>query len=117
MVQVITVADRYFDLYRRGGDMIRSFIFPGGMLPSPSRFAAETERAGLRIEDRHCFGTDYARTLTEWLARFDAALPQVRQLGFDEGFIRVWRFYLAACAASFGVGRTDVAQYRLAHAA
>ncbi len=116
MIQTITVADTYFDRYRKGGDMIRSFIFPGGMLPSPGRFQAEVGRAGLRIEDRHGFGQDYARTLTEWLARFEATLPRIREMGFDDGFIRVWRFYLAACIASFSVGRTDVIQYRLSHA-
>ncbi|MBU3030016.1 SAM-dependent methyltransferase [Paracoccus marinaquae] len=115
MVQTITVADRYFERYRRGGDMIRSFIFPGGMLPSRSRFEAEARRAGLMVQDAYGFGRDYARTLRNWLARFDAHLPEIRDLGFDEEFIRVWRFYLAACAASFEVGRTDVVQYRLAH--
>ncbi|WBU53965.1 cyclopropane-fatty-acyl-phospholipid synthase family protein [Paracoccus sp. SCSIO 75233] len=115
MIQTITVADRYFERYRKGGDMIRSFIFPGGMLPSPSRFQAQAERAGLRIEDAFGFGRDYVRTLTDWLDRFDARREDVLQMGFDDGFIRVWRFYLAACAASFSVGRTDVVQYRLAH--
>ncbi len=115
MVQVITVANRYFDRYRAGPDMIRSFIFPGGMLPSPARFEAEARRAGLSVEDAFAFGRDYARTLRDWLARFDAELPRIREMGFDDGFIRVWRFYLAACAASFEVGRTDVIQYRLAH--
>lgn len=117
MIQVITVADRYFDRYRRGGDMIRSFIFPGGMLPSPQRFEAESAAAGLRVEDGFAFGSSYARTLAEWLRRFDAMRGRVLELGFDEGFIRVWRFYLAACIASFTVGRTDVTQYRLARAA
>jgi cyclopropane-fatty-acyl-phospholipid synthase len=116
MIQTITVADRYFDRYRKGGDMVRSFIFPGGMLPSPTRFQAEASRAGLRIEDDFAFGRDYAQTLTHWLDRFDARRAEVMAMGFDLAFIRVWRFYLAACAASFGVGRTDVIQYRLAHA-
>ncbi|MDB6182191.1 SAM-dependent methyltransferase [Paracoccus fistulariae] len=116
MIQTITVADRYFDRYRKGGDMIRSFIFPGGMLPSPERFRAEAERTGLRIEDAFSFGRDYARTLTEWLERFDARRAEIQAMGFDDAFIRVWRFYLAACIASFSVGRTDVKQYRLAHA-
>ncbi|MCF3973340.1 SAM-dependent methyltransferase [Paracoccus salsus] len=116
MVQTITVADRYFARYRKSGDMIRSFIFPGGMLPSPARFEHEARRAGLAVQDAFGFRLDYARTLREWLERFDATLPQIRQLGFDDAFIRVWRFYLAACAASFEVGRTDVVQYRLAHA-
>lgn len=116
MIQTITVADRYFDRYRKGGDMIRSFIFPGGMLPAPGRFEAEAARAGLRVEDAHGFGQDYAQTLSDWLHRFEARLPEIRGLGFDDGFIRVWRFYLAACVAAFSVGRTDVVQYRLAHA-
>lgn len=72
-------------------------------------------RAGLAVEDAFAFGRDYARTLRDWLARFDAELPRLREMGFDDGFIRVWRFYLAACAASFEVERTDVIQYRLAH--
>lgn len=116
VIQVITVAERYFDRYRAGGDMIRSFIFPGGMLPSPDRFQASATAAGLRIEDRFAFGASYARTLAEWLRRFDAARAQVQALGFEEEFIRVWRFYLAACIAAFTVGRTDVIQYRLARA-
>lgn len=116
VIQTISVADPYFERYRKGGDMIRSFIFPGGMLPSPERFRAEAERAGLRVEEVFTFGLDYARTLGEWLQRFEARLPEVRAQGFDEGFIRVWRFYLAACIAGFSVGRTDVGQYRLARA-
>lgn len=116
MIQAITVDDRYFDRYRKGGDMIRSFIFPGGMLPSPSRFHEEAQAAGLRIEDAFPFGESYAQTLTEWLSRFDKMRDRVTALGFDERFIRVWRFYLAACAAAFSVGRTDVFQYRLSHA-
>lgn len=116
MVQTITVADRYFARYRKGGDMIRSFIFPGGMLPSPERFRAEATRAGLAITDSFGFGADYARTLRDWLARFEDRLTEIRAMGFDDAFIRVWRFYLAACAASFSVGRTDVMQMRLAHA-
>lgn len=116
MIQTITMADSHFARYRRGGDMIRSFIFPGGMLPSPQRFAAEAARGGLRVEDAHGFGLDYARTLRAWLDRFEARRAEVRALGFDDGFIRIWRFYLAACIAAFETGRTDVYQYRLAHA-
>lgn len=116
MIQTITIADDLFDVYRRGPDMIRSFIFPGGMLPSPSRFEAEATRAGLRIEETFNFGFRYARTLREWLKRFDLGQAQIRAMGFDDEFIRVWRMYLAACAASFATGRTDVVQYQLSHA-
>lgn len=116
IMQTITIDDGYFERYRKGGDMIRSFIFPGGMLPSPSRFNKEVERAGLRATNTHAFGHDYARTLEHWLEAFDANLPRIKTLGFDEPFIRIWRFYLASCIASFKVGRTDVMQWELQHA-
>ncbi len=116
VIQTITIGEPYFERYRKGGDMIRSFIFPGGMLPSPTRFQQEAQRAGLRVSDQYAFGADYAQTLKHWLSNFDAKLPQVRALGFDEPFIRLWRLYLAACAASFTVGRTDVMQMELEHA-
>ncbi len=117
VIQTITIGEPYFDAYRKCGDAIRTFIFPGGMLPSPTRFEQEIENAGLRLTGRFAFGQDYARTLEHWLARFDASLPHVRMLGFDEKFIRMWRFYLTCCIASFRVGRTDVMQMELQHVA
>jgi len=117
VIQTITIGEEYFDAYRKGGDAIRTFIFPGGMLPSLGRFEEESKKAGLRLTDRFAFGQDYVRTLELWLARFEARLGEVRALGFDEKFIRMWRFYLTCCIASFRVGRTDVMQMELQHAA
>ncbi|MGU9963494.1 MAG: class I SAM-dependent methyltransferase [Candidatus Halichondribacter symbioticus] len=115
VVQTITIGDAYFDAYRRGGDAIRNYIFPGGMLPSLARFYAEADRAGLKITDSYAFGKDYARTLQMWLAQFDGVSDTVRAQNFDDGFIRMWRFYLSYCAGAFGVGRTDVTQIELCH--
>ena len=36
--------------------------------------------------------------------------------GFDERFVRKWRFYLAYCEAGFDSGDLDVHHYLLAHA-
>lgn len=116
VIQTITINDQDFERYRRGGDFIRSFIFPGGMLPSPSRFAQEAQASGLKVDNPHSFGQDYAKTLLMWLHNFDAKKKDVLDLGFDEGFIRLWRFYLAACAAGFKTGRTDVMQIEVSHA-
>lgn len=116
MIQTITIDEKHFDRYRRGSDMIRSFIFPGGMLPSPTRFAQEAQKAGLAVTDRYRFGQDYATTLERWLHNFDANAAAVRAQGFSEEFIRLWRFYLAACIAGFRTGRTDVMQIELRHA-
>jgi cyclopropane-fatty-acyl-phospholipid synthase len=115
VIQTITVDNDYFDSYRKGGDAVRSYIFPGGMLPSENRFVEEAGRAGLRLTDTHRFGQDYAVTLDRWLARFDARIDDVRALGYDEKFIRLWRFYLASCAGAFRCGRTDVMQVELQH--
>ncbi|SCK16910.1 cyclopropane-fatty-acyl-phospholipid synthase family protein [Vogesella sp. LIG4] len=113
LVQVITIGDEHFERYRSSTDFIQQYIFPGGMLPSPTRLEQEIRRAGLHLADRHSFGADYARTLREWLARFQRALPEIRRQGFDDSFIRLWQFYLYYCIAGFEAGRTDVCQLEI----
>jgi len=116
LIQTITIADDKFQSYRKGSDVIRSLIFPGGMLPSPTEFEKSANRDGLRMTDKFEFGLDYARTLEIWLENFDAQYIAVKKLGFDEGFIRLWRFYLASCIAGFKTGRINVMQAELRHA-
>ncbi len=116
VIQTITINDRHFVRYRRSGDFIRSYIFPGGMLPSLLRFRQEVNQAGLKLGNEFCFAQHYVRTLEHWLTCFDKERNQVKALGFDDSFIRLWRFYLAACIAGFKTGRTDVMQVALSHA-
>ena len=116
VIQTITMNEKDFPRYRRGGDFIRSYIFPGGMLPSPSRFKEEAAKVGLKTGNEFYFGQDYASTLEKWLETFDQKRDDVKALGFDDGFIRLWRLYLAACVSGFRTGRTDVMQVELSHA-
>jgi cyclopropane-fatty-acyl-phospholipid synthase len=116
VIQTITMSDSHFDTYRKGSDFIRSYIFPGGMLPSVDAFKTHAEKAGLKVDGTFMFGKDYARTLREWLVTFDSKVEAVKKLGFDDQFIRMWRFYLAACAAGFETGRTNVMQAELVRA-
>jgi cyclopropane-fatty-acyl-phospholipid synthase len=116
IIQSITIADALFERYRKGTDFIQQYIFPGGMLPSPSRFRAEAASAGLELTDAHAFGPDYAETLRRWRASFMAQLPAVRGQGFDERFLRMWEFYYCYCEASFDSGCTDVYQFELVKA-
>ncbi len=116
VIQTITISDDHFAEYQRSGDAIRSYIFPGGMLPSLSRFRQEAEQAGLRLTDNYSFGQDYARTLRCWQQRFDAQTTAIRALSFDTAFIRLWRYYLGCCAGAFAAGRTNVMQVTLTHA-
>ena len=113
VIQTISISEQLFPSYRVSSDYIRHHIFPGGMLPSVTRFKEEAGRAGLAVSDVFSFGQDYARTCREWLVRFDDALPGIRALGYEEGFLRGWRLYLAMCAGAFAIGRTDVHQFEL----
>lgn len=112
-MQVITIADDLYERYRAKPDFIQRRIFPGGMLPSLSRFVEEASAAGLAAAKPFFFGHDYAMTLAAWRSRFDAAVQQIRRLGFDERFERLWRFYLCYCEAGFLSGRIDVMQIAL----
>ena len=116
MIQTIVIDDALFARYRRGTDFIQQYVFPGGMLPSPSAFVAAATRAGLRVVDRFAFGQDYARTLACWRESFMAQLDTVRAQGFDQRFIRTWEFYLAYCEAAFRHRSTDVIQFTLERA-
>ena len=112
-LQVITVADKLFDGYRKGVDFIQKYIFPGGMLPSPSRLAEQSRRAGLELASSIEFGESYSETLRRWRDRFNGAWDDIAPMGFDERFHRMWNFYLASCAACFHAGTTDVTQVTL----
>ncbi len=114
-IQTIVIAEDLFDRYRRNTDFIQQYVFPGGMLPSRESFTASAAKAGLQIEDEFAFGTDYAKTLCLWRDSFNQKLQEVRQLGFDEAFIRLWNFYLMYCAAGFAERNIDVVQFTLSH--
>ena len=112
-IQSITIRDDLFERYVRSTDFIQQYIFPGGLLPSPSAFRAAAAKAGLRVVNELDFGMDYAETLRRWRERFLGADAAVRQLGFDTRFMRIWEFYLGYCEAAFATGNTSVMQFTL----
>jgi cyclopropane-fatty-acyl-phospholipid synthase len=100
---------------RNSHTWINKYIFPGGFLPSV-RVIDEITRAEttLRVTDRLSFGRHYAETLRQWDEAFRAAAAEVRALGFDEIFDRMWHFYLEYSRAGFASGYLDVQQLVLA---
>ncbi|WP_192022312.1 SAM-dependent methyltransferase [Shewanella sp. WPAGA9] len=102
LIQAITIADQRYDSYRKGVDFIQRYIFPGGCLPSVSEMnkhvAKQTDMVVWSIDD---MGKDYAQTLLHWHQRFDHAQQKVKQLGYGEDFIRMWKFYLSYCEGGF----------------
>ncbi|MEM7570174.1 MAG: cyclopropane-fatty-acyl-phospholipid synthase family protein [Pseudomonadota bacterium] len=113
-IQTITIDDAAFEGYRTGSDFIQTYIFPGGMLPSPSRLTDLTAAANLQEEERFWMGLDYAKTLRAWRVNFETAWDEGRiPPGFDETFRRIWRYYLAYCEGGFRADGINVLQLTL----
>ena len=114
VLQYITLRDDVFESYAQSADFIQTYIFPGGMLLNEPEFRRLAEERGLAWEERHAFGQDYARTLELWRAYFDEAVEEGRlPAGFDDRFVRLWRYYLMYCEGGFRGGGIDVAQVTL----
>jgi cyclopropane-fatty-acyl-phospholipid synthase len=113
VLQVITIADERFEEYARGADFIQRYIFPGGLLPSRAEIRAHAAAAGLILRSEEMFGASYARTLGEWRQRFQASWTDVKAMGFDQRFRRMWEYYLAYCEAGFREQTIDVGLYVL----
>jgi cyclopropane-fatty-acyl-phospholipid synthase len=101
-LQSITIADRTYESARRSVDFIQRYIFPGGAIPSLTSLL-DAATAGSRLTALHVedLGLHYAATLRLWRHRFEDRLDRVRELGFDERFVRLWRYYFAYCEGGF----------------
>ena len=109
-LQIITVQDRRWKVYKRGVDFIQKYIFPGGMLPSPTVLREQIARAGLGVERSVEFGQSYNISLRRWHETFNDKWDQIAEMGFDDRFRRMWNFYLTSCAATFESANCDVTQ-------
>ena len=109
-LQIITVTDRRWKVYKRGVDFIQKYIFPGGMLPSPSVLRQQITKAGLAVERSVEFGQSYNISLRRWHETFNEKWDQIADMGFDDRFRRMWNFYLTSCAATFESANCDVTQ-------
>ena len=102
LIQAITMNEHRFDAYRKQSDWIQRRIFPGAQLASIreilNSLVRSTRLSLYNVED---IGLHYAYTLAEWRRRFHESLDEVRALGFDEAFCRMWDYYLAYCEGAF----------------
>ena len=101
-IQAITIADRHHDDALRSVDFIQRYIFPGCYIPSVGSMTASIARAtDLTLTHLEDIGLHYAATLRAWRERFLAVADDIRGMGFDERFVRMWEFYLAYCEGGF----------------
>jgi len=102
LLQAILIPDQRYEEYRRSVDFIQQHIFPGSVLPSLARIqACAAAGTDLRLDDLEDLTLDYARTLREWYARFDANADAIAALGVSERERRKWKFYFAYCEGGF----------------
>ena len=101
-MQTITMNEQHFREYIRKSDWIQRRIFPGGELASVSEIQRSLARCtGMGLTGLEDIGLHYAYTLEEWRRRFQAAIGDVRSLGFDDQFMRMWDYYLCYCEGAF----------------
>ena len=79
-------------------------IFPGAYPPSLGEMMQIFEPANLSVLDVENLRLHYARTLRDWLQRYEGVVDQVRDLFSDESFVRMWRLYLTGSVAAFETG-------------
>ena len=110
-LQAILCPDNQYPILRDGVDFIQKHIFPGSLLMCNARITkAMTSCGDLNLFEYEDMAPHYALTLQRWAETFESKLPEVRALGFDETFIRKWRYYLRYCEAAFGTRHITVAQ-------
>jgi cyclopropane-fatty-acyl-phospholipid synthase len=106
LLQAITIRDDAYEVEKTAHTFIRSYIFPGGCLPSLGVIrrclARETDMSLVASQD---LTPSYVRTLRAWRENFDRNEARIARLGYDERFRRLWRLYLAYCEAGFAERR------------
>ncbi|WMJ81695.1 cyclopropane-fatty-acyl-phospholipid synthase family protein [Clostridium sp. MB40-C1] len=92
-------------------EWIKRYIFPGGYIPSIRELVYNMAENDLHLVDLESLRLHYCKTLECWAKNFENCLDEVRKMGFDDKFIRMWRLYLNSCAASFHYGVVDLHQF------
>jgi cyclopropane-fatty-acyl-phospholipid synthase len=116
LIQTITMNEANFPAYQSSPDWIQKYIFPGGELSSLVEIQKSLARTGrFDVHSLSAFGIHYARTLREWRKRFLERLDEVRSLGFDSRFERMWDYYLGYCEGAFLERYISVVQILLVH--
>ena len=102
LLQAITIQDQFYERALGQVDYIQRFIFPGSFIPSVTAITtAACDATDLKVSHLEDIGPHYAATLRHWRERFFANLPAVRKLGLNDGFVRMWEFYLCYCEGGF----------------
>jgi cyclopropane-fatty-acyl-phospholipid synthase len=110
-LQVITCPDSRFENLRKGVDWIQKYIFPGSLLPSVGAINKSINNTtDFTLVDLKDIGLHYASTLVHWREKFNDNISEIKELGFNEQFIRKWNYYFCYCEAAFLMRNINVMQ-------
>ncbi len=112
-LQLITIDDKIYEVYKNNPDFIQKYIFPGGMLPSFKMLTNVATKNYFKIDSVNSFSNDYAKTLNIWNKRFNNNWNKIEELGFDETFKLMWNYYLSYCEGGFLSKNIDLKQIKL----
>ena len=112
-LQLITIDDKIYNVYKNNPDFIQKYIFPGGMLPSVEVLKNIIENTSFKINSINSYSNDYAKTLNIWNKEFNRNWTKIEKLGFDERFKLLWNYYLSYCEGGFLSKNIDLKQINL----
>jgi len=109
-MQTIVIFDGFFERYAKKVDFIQKYIFPGGMLPSPSSLEKIAKENKLGFSIKNQMADSYHQTLELWRKNFNQKWNKIKILGYSDEFKRMWNFYLSYCSGGFKAKTIDVYQ-------
>jgi cyclopropane-fatty-acyl-phospholipid synthase len=102
LIQAITIRDQKYYAALKSVDFIQKYIFPGSCIPSITILQTSiTNSSNMVVKDIEDIGSHYVQTLIDWRRNFNKNLKNIKNLGFDERFIRMWLYYFAYCEGGF----------------
>jgi cyclopropane-fatty-acyl-phospholipid synthase len=79
---------------------IQRYVFPGSGQPRLSDIARHLERNTLSVLDVENIVRHYVYTVRGWLRRYRAVAPTLDPTRYDDGFRRLWEYYLCCGIAA-----------------
>jgi cyclopropane-fatty-acyl-phospholipid synthase len=111
LMQMITCPDSRYDIAHKNVDFIQKHIFPGSLLQSLHRVSTAMNKCSdLFMVDLFDMTDSYVTTLKLWQDAFELSIAKLAVLGFDQRFIRKWRYYFEYCQAAFFMRNVSVVQ-------
>lgn len=109
-LQIITIQEARWEIYRRGVDFIQKYIFPGGMLPTVEKLENIANQKKFTFLVKNQMADSYHQTLEMWRYNFNNKWDVIKKMGYNDDFKRMWNFYLSYCSGGFKAKTIDVFQ-------